>query len=160
MSSTHVLSAAGTLGECRPCRGCFGRDLGERLFGVAKLPAAHHVERAVEVALAAGMPLDLAAGSFRNRAGTNQHDRIDGQVVLAGHRAADRLEDLAELPLLVPLDLENQHKLLASVFFHGERCAAISPQPRMAALHGQFDVLRVVVHAAENDQVLQPAGHK
>ena len=142
MSSAHGPLAGGKLGEFRPCRRRGAETLARRLFGITKLPLAHHVERALEIALAAGVPLDLAAGSLRHRAGADQHDGIDVQIVFAGHRATDRLEDFAELSLLVPLDLEDQHELLAAVFFQGERRAAIGPQSRMATLHRQFDILR------------------
>ena len=60
--------------------------------------------------------------------------------------------------LLVPLDLLHDDQLLAAVGFHRERRAAIGPQPRMALLHRPLDVLRIVVHAVDDDQVLQPAG--
>ena len=56
--------------------------------------AARHsptiVERAGQIAVAAGMPLDLAAGGLRHAAGPDQHDRVQGQFVFAGHRAANR----------------------------------------------------------------------
>src|SRR5271157_4861249 len=124
------------------------------------MPLPHHVERAVKIALAASMSLDLSAGGLRHGSGADQHDRIDVQVVLASHGAANGLQHLGELALLVSLDLENQHELLASVFFKGERRTAIGAQARMALLHGQFNVLWVIVHAAEDYQIFQATGYE
>ena len=60
--------------------------------------------------------------------------------------------------LLVPLDLLHHDQLLAAILLDREGPAAIQPQARVAALDGSLDVLGIVVHAADDDQVLHPAG--
>ncbi len=78
--------------------------------------------------------------------------------MLRRHRAANGVEDRVEARLLVPLDLLNHDQLLPAVDFRHERRSAVGPQPRMALLDRPLDVLRIVVHPVDDDQVLQPAG--
>ena len=42
----------------------------------------------------------------------------------------------------------------------GEGRAAIAAQRRMAVLHRILDVLRIIVNSADDDQILDTAGHK
>ena len=75
-----------------------------------------------------------------------------------GHGPANRVEHPAEVRLLVPLDLLNHDQLFPAVAVDRKGRAAIGPQSRMALLHRPLDVLRIVVHAVNDDQVLQPPG--
>src|ERR1700730_16160812 len=53
---------------------------------------------------------------------------------------------------------ENQD--LFTVFSRDRKCcAAVSSQRRVAVLHGVLDILRVMVHAADDDDILNSAGH-
>ncbi len=93
-------------------------------------------------------------------------------LVLLGHRAADRRGDPVQLlpPGARPaLHLLHQHQpLFASRRAGGaidldlgldrERRAAARPQVRVAALGGELQVLRIVVAAAQDDEVLLPPG--
>ena len=104
-------------------RGGFARrhsELQRPASPARRLPLADDVERAVEIALPAGMPLDLSAGCFGNAAGSDKDDRVNVHVVLAGDGPANRLKDFAELALLVPLDLGHNHQLLAAVLFQAQ----------------------------------------
>ncbi len=79
--------------------------------------------------------------------------------MLAGHGGANRGDDLLDVRLaMLALDLLHDDQTLLAVGVDGERGAAIDAQGRMALLDGPLDVLRIMVAAANDDQVLQPAG--
>ena len=134
----------------------FGR--GHVRQSVGGRPGADHLQLAGEKIVAAGVALDLAARGFGDAAGLDEHDGIDRQFVFGGDGAADGLENGIQIGLLAAFDFLDDDQLLAAVFFHGEDPAAIEPQPRMALLDGQFDVLRIMIDAVEDDQVLEAAG--
>src|SRR5580704_851806 len=81
--------------------------------------------------------------------------------MLPGDRFADASHDLGEIqiPALRPLDFLHYCKLfILFLVKDGERCAAIPTQRRMAFLDGFFDILRVVVRATDDYEVLDPSG--
>src|SRR5246127_1832072 len=76
---------------------------------------------------------------------------------------ANRWNDVAAVNLLpvAALDLLHHHQLLFLIAVrHGECGAAMPPQSGMAVLHCLFNVLRIMVDPADNDQVLDPAGNE
>ena len=75
--------------------------------------------------------------------------------MLAGHGLANRGEDAGEIGLFVPLHFLDDDQLLPAGGLHGKRGPAIGSQPRMALLYGPLDILRIVVHAVDDDQVFQ-----
>src|SRR5271168_3551754 len=104
--------------------------------------------------------LDLAAGRLGQAAGTDQDDLTSGNFVFPGDRFADRGDYLffGDLPSDRTLDLLDQDQLLLAVVVgHTEGGATMAAQRRMAILHRLLDVLRVMVDAADDDQVLGPA---
>jgi hypothetical protein len=59
---------------------------------------------------------------------------------------------------LRPLHLLHHRKFLIAVLVRDrERCAAVPAQRGVTVLDGTLDVLRIVVHAADDDEVLDPA---
>ncbi len=127
------------------------------LFGSQRATAEDR-ELTGQVTIAAEAALHLAAGGLRHRPGAHQHDLVHLDLVLFGHGAADRVGQLAEIRLPVPLHLLDDDEPLLAGDLDREGGAAARPQLRMAALGRQLDVLRIVVAAAEDDQVLEPAG--
>ena len=108
------------------------------------------------------MPLDLAARCLRHAVGPHQHDRLDGEFMLGRQSLADCLEGgrhLGGLPLAA-LDLRHHGHPLATIHVDGEGGDRTGPHERARLLDGMLDVLRVVVAAADNDQVFEPAGHE
>ncbi len=78
--------------------------------------------------------------------------------MLGGHGRADRAGHLADIHLAsLPGDLMRDHQPLLIAAGHGEGRRAAPTQHRAASLRGQLDVLRVMVAAADDDQVLDPA---
>ncbi len=108
------------------------------------------------------MALDLAAGSLGQRRGPQQDDGGGRHLVLVGDGAADRRDDAGDLCLVVlavlAMHLRHHRQPLLALPLDREGGNAARTQGRMAALDGELDVLRVVVAAAEDDEVLQPAG--
>ena len=77
------------------------------------------------------------------------------------NRFADRGDDLfdGDLPPECTLDFLHQDQLLLVVMVgYAEGGATMAAQRRMTVLHSLLDVLRVMVDAADDDQVLDPAG--
>ena len=117
------------------------------------------LERPVEELLAAGMPLDLPAGGLRNAVRSDEHDRLDGHLVFAGERGADRLEGGVDRPSLpsAPLQFRDHHHAFAPLDVHGECRHRTRPHEVARRLDGVLDVLGIVVASADDDQVLEPA---
>src|SRR6185369_17479050 len=76
------------------------------------MPLGHHVEASVQERITADVPLDLAAGGLGDTPGAHEHNRVDEELMLAGHVAADRLDHLGRLHPLATLQLEDDHQLL------------------------------------------------
>src|SRR5207248_5177577 len=77
------------------------------------------------------------------------------------NRFADRGDNLldGDLPSERTLDLlDHDQLLLVVVVGHAEGRATMAPQCGMAVLHRLLDVLRIMIDAADDDQVLDPAG--
>ena len=78
--------------------------------------------------------------------------------MLPGHVAPDCPDHLGRLRPLAPFQLQNDHQLLFGTLPHSERCAPAGSHARVALCHRGFDVVWVVVAAADDHQILQPAG--
>jgi hypothetical protein len=86
---------------------------------------------------------------------------MDSDLVLFGHRLADSAHEVLvrEFPEKGAFDLLDNYQSLSIVLVADrKRDAAIATQRRMAALYGVLDILRVMVHAADDDHVLNTAG--
>src|SRR5918993_57377 len=106
-------------------------------------------------------PLDLAARGLRQIAGADQHNLVDGKLVLGRDRLADRAFDFIDgnATHLRPLDLLHHNEpLLALLVQDREGGAAMPAQCRMARLNGVLEILRIVVDAANDDHVLNASG--
>ena len=105
------------------------------------------------------MALHLAARRLGNAAGPQQHHHVHLDLVLLDHCLSDRPGDDfgRDVPAIAP-NFRGDDQPLLPVAFHRERGAARRPKCRVTPLDGQLDVLRVNVAAAQDDQVLDPAG--
>src|SRR6267154_248831 len=105
--------------------------------------------------------LDLAARRLRQRAGPQQGDLVWHDVVLRDDRLADTADQLLghDPVTLGALDLLHDDQLLAfRVIGDREGGAAVTAQGGVAALRRVLDILRVMVGAAYDDDVLDAAG--
>ena len=124
--------------------------------------ARHHRELAVQVGGAAGVALDLAARGLGDRPHTQQYHLAGGDLVLAGDRGTNRRRDRRRLVSAIagaPLDLLADHQALAVVPLHREGRPAARPQRRVRPLRRGLEVLRIEVAPAQDDEILEPAGH-
>ena len=132
-----------------------GRD---RPVAPCPMPLGHHVQASVQERITADVPLDLAAGGLGDTPGAHEHNRVDHELMLPGHVAADRLDHLGRLRPLAPFQLQDDHQLLFGALLHCERGAQAVSHARVALCRRGFYVLWVVVVAADDHQILQPAG--
>src|SRR5947208_5183415 len=126
------------------------------------------IRRGLEPVEAAGQPelagkgsLDFAAGCLWHRPRPQQTDIAGHDVVLGDDRLADLPDQLFGNNSVAfgPLDLLHDDELLAFVVVgHREGRAAMTAQCRVALLHRLLDILRVVVRAADNEDVLDAPG--
>ena len=122
-------------------------------------PGGHRGQRAGQIARLAGVALDLAAGGLGNAAGLEQHDGRDGQLEVGGDALANRGDDAREVEVAAALDFLDDDQPLGAVLADGERGAgALLARSCGRWSTDALDVLRVVVDAVDDDQVLEPAG--
>src|SRR5215813_7028837 len=104
--------------------------------------------------------LNLAARRLRDGARANEDDRVERDLVLVCNRLADAVDDLIDLEVAVmdAFHLLYQNDLFFIVFGqHRERSPAVPPQRRMAVVNRVLDILRIVVDAAHDDDILNTA---
>ncbi|CAM3822322.1 hypothetical protein COSO111634_26370 [Corallococcus soli] len=114
-----------------------------------------------EEAGATGVALDLPARRLGHGARFEQLHRVHGQLVVPGHLPADGLDDRFE-PVGRELrgHLVHDDEPLLAPRLHGERGPGAGTQRRVAPLDGALQVLRVVIEAAQDEQVLGPPRHE
>src|SRR5262249_11188325 len=105
--------------------------------------------------------LNLATGGFRDGAGADEHDGVERNFMLVYDRLADAADDLVDLEVAAmdAFHFLYQHDLFFGVFGqHREHSPAVPPQRRMAVVDRILDILRIVVDAAHDDDILDAAG--
>ncbi len=121
-------------------------------------PLLDRLEGAVQELLPAGLPLHLPAGGPRQRARRDQQGGPHLHLVLRGDRLSDSVQHHPPLGGPAGLDLVHHYQPFLPLGHHREGAAASGAKRGVLPLHGQLDVLRVVVDAADDDQILQAAG--
>src|SRR5262249_33520420 len=97
---------------------------------------------------------------LRNGAWANEHDRVERDLVFVRNSLADAADDLVdfEVAAMDAFHLLYEDDLFFVVFGQHRECSpAVPPQRRMAVIDGVLDVLRVVVDAANDDDILDAA---
>ena len=146
-----------------PGRGHRPGRLGDRRAGDAGLEPAdlllHNFERPVEELPLAGMTLDLAARRLRDAVGADEDDSLEGDLVLDGELAADLVERLRHLLAVAfaPLQFGDDDDALAPLDVDREGRHRPGADHRAGRLDGLLDVLRIMVAAPDDDQILEPA---
>src|SRR5579864_1518728 len=115
-------------------------------------------ERTREVAGPAGLPLNLAAGRFWDNAGRNQDNGVRCDSMMVKQGALDFHDDFGETGLLGVAELLHDDQAFFAACFDGEGGGATGAERLIAVLDGKFKILRIVIAAVEDDQVLQTAG--
>ena len=82
--------------------------------------------------------------------------------MIRSHSFPECRDDLVqiELPQVGALDLRYHGEPFATIGIDGESGSASRADGGMRAFDGEFDVLRVVIEPAQDDQVLQPTRHE
>ncbi len=102
--------------------------------------------------------LDLSAGGLVDGAAADQDNVIEGEAVLCEHRGTDRIDDRSQIGASVADNLVHEDKTLRTVFLESECCAKAGCKQRVAVARRRFDVLRVMIEPADDDEVVDPAG--
>src|SRR6185295_8959023 len=103
-------------------------------------------------------PAHLAARRLGQRALPEEKDLPGLDLVAPRDGIADRFDDLLRLGAAPAVDLRSDDQPLLAVRLDGERRRAAGMEVRVARLGRPFEILRVVVAPAQDDQVLVPAG--
>src|SRR5688572_10426328 len=141
----------------RTRRNCWGVNLCNRR-PCRLTPLKFNFQLAGHKRFPTGISLDLPAGGLSDRALPDQRDCKDLHLVLLGHSLPDRVDDLFIRPCAIALDLLHDDQTLLAFNLQRERCATSGPQRPMALFDGLLDVLRVMIEAANDDQVFETAG--
>jgi hypothetical protein len=105
--------------------------------------------------------LNLSARRFRQSAGTNQNNLPDCNLVLVYHGFADRTENVVDVQAMAlgALDFMHDHQHFVAVRVRGGKSRpTVAAKRRMAVLRRILDVLRIMIHAANDDQILDSPG--
>ncbi len=125
------------------------------------LPDSQRRQRFVQEGGAAGVPLNFAAGGFGDGSGVDEGDGGRGDVVLAGNAGANGGDDGLGVCLVCFLaQFCHDRQLLRYGRLYGKGGHAAGAHCRMALLHGAFNVLRVMVAPANDNQVFQATRDK
>ena len=107
---------------------------------------------------------DLAAGGFGDRADPDQYDDVEGQAVDFKDAGADRFENRGQIAVVVARDFLDQDQSRRrggiDVVHEGKRRSATGLDQFVRRLGGGLQILRIVVQAADDDQVVDTPGHK
>ena len=80
--------------------------------------------------------------------------------MLQRNRLADFRKNVFFIPSAkTPFDLLNQDQLFVPILADHKSAAAVGPQKRMRLLRRRLNILRVEIYAANDNQVLNAAGH-
>src|SRR5260370_37401491 len=113
-----------------------------------RIPAKFHVANDAQVGLrfslqevgSACPASNLPARSFRTPPLRKQRERVDGQTVVPGDRAANRLDDRRQIRAPIPAgQLGRDPETFFPVFFHGEGGDARGADRGMTLLDGPLD---------------------
>src|SRR5438046_8317296 len=118
------------------------------------------VQRAVDICLPRGVTADLAAGGSRQTA-VLQHDHlVQRQSELRQYCAACGTHNLLTRQLVhrPPAHFVRNDNALFAAAIDGKRGSEPAAERGMARLNDGLDVVRVIVAAADDDEIFQPAG--
>ncbi len=137
-----------------------GAGLVRAVLPVRTAAPADDDEISAQVGFTAGSPPDLAARGLEQGARPEQDHLVDPHLVGLGDRLAngpgDRLR--VDRHLAPAVDLGGDHQPLLTLRFDRERSGSAWQQVRVARLGRDFEILRIMVAAAQDDQVLAAAG--
>lgn len=125
---------------------------------LAVTPFIYDIKRAREKRLAAGVALDFSAAGAWNASRLDQHDGVGMNFVRFVQRAFHRSDDVFTRDGGAIIHFLNDDQTLRSVRIDGKRRAASGTQCAVTALHGVLQILRIMIGAANDDQILQPSG--
>src|SRR4051794_18640542 len=127
---------------------------------ISERSSAELFETAIEPELARQLALDLAAGGLRQGAGPDQRDVARGEFVVVGDGLPNPAPDRFGVDRVArgALDfLDDDEHFFAGLVRHRERRAAVFAQSSIERLHRALHVLRIMVDATDDDEVLDPS---
>ena len=131
-----------------------------RLLLIIGMPDSYLLQIIIQKADTTGISLNLAARCFRNPPWFYEHEGVELQIMIFCNSLTHRGRDLVYVRLLPKLDFVHDYKLFFFIRFDGECSAASLSKPRMANFNGAFNILGIMIDAANNDQILDTTGDK
>ena len=102
--------------------------------------------------------LDFPAGRLRDRALFHEYQPVKVELVLFRDRLSRRGRHFVDVErAMVAVDLLNDDETFLVLALDRNRCSSARTERGMAALDGELDVLRVVIAAADDDQIFEAA---
>ena len=144
----------------REIEGRFARPLRAVVLGCRRCAGAFNREGPREVGVAAGAAPDLAAAGAGQGPRTDTHDVVCLDLVLLGDGLAHGTDGGLDLGRVgsAAAQLVHQDQPLPFGALHREGGAASRLELGMALGGGELEILRIVVAAADDDQILEAAG--
>src|SRR5581483_10387029 len=115
----------------------------------------------IKETFAAGSALHFAARRFGQATRLDQLHGIGLQLVLVGNCLTDTASYRCQIGVeVLALYFLDNHKSLFSADINREDRAAVGSQGRVTLFYRQLDILRIMVAATNNDQILEAARNK
>src|SRR5262249_35299131 len=112
----------------------------------------------------ARLPLDFPAGCLRNTSDFQKLDGMNLKLKFLIDSLTDRGCDVFKLrrreTAILPINLMADDERLDTIRFDGKRSTVSGTQCGMRFFYDSFDVLRIVICTANDDQVFKPACNK
>ena len=123
------------------------------------IPIGQRPELVIYQTLSAGASLNFAAGCTRKGTRSYEHDGTDRHLKLFRDCLTDRRENGVGIQWLsVATCLSDHDQTLTGGGWHPEGDRSVGRKGVVTGSHRSFDVLRIQISAAEDDQVLNASG--
>ena len=111
---------------------------------------------------AAEVPLNLPAGRPRDAQGMDEQGCVKLDAVLLRHRLADCRDGLFDIQLakMLAFHLADHHQPFFPVDIHAHGSGCVQSDRGVAGFNRTLDILRVMIPAADDDQVLDAPGNE
>jgi hypothetical protein len=110
--------------------------------------------------VSAGVTLNLAAGGLWNRTESDEDNSVGWQIMFDGDIPAYFFNHVGPVFSADPLDFTHNDQPFAATQVHGKAPHSPCLQVFVGLFDRSFNVLRVSIHASDDDQILQATRHE
>src|SRR5437764_7623257 len=119
-----------------------------------------HGQGIVQNSVLGCQPLDFSTGGLGQRSGFDQHHDECLEFMHLSNRFANGFDHTLEFAPIFSTDLTEDHHDFLIAMFNGKSCTAMAPQGQVTLFHGLFNILRVMVPAANDDAIFQSSSNE